>query len=144
MLNFFQKYYRFENCLIFITCVLLYDFNKLIFLNISYYHLNYFFSCYFDDLLAPILFFSYMNLILSFIDKKIYSIKYLILIIILCSFLWEYLAIFIKPGSVSDPIDVLSYFIGTLIYWIIFKNWILKQKPNKIKVSPKLKYMSGL
>jgi hypothetical protein len=135
MFNFFQKYYGYENYLILIICVLLFDFNKLIFLNISYYHLNYFFSGYFDDLLAPILLFSYMNLVLSFINKKIYSIKYLILIIILCSFVWEYLVIFIKPGSVSDPIDILCYFIGTLIYWIIYKNWTHKQNIIHIKVS---------
>ncbi len=126
MFNFLRKCYRFENFLIFITCVLLYGLNELIFLNISYYQLNYFFSSYLNDLIAPLLLFSYINLILSFIQRKIYSLKSLLLIILLCSFLWEYLILYIKVGTVSDPVDVFFYVIGTLIYWAIYKNWIKK------------------
>lgn len=125
MVNFLRKCYRFENILIFITCVLLYGLNELIFLNISYYQLNYFFSSYLNDLIAPLLLFSYINLILSFIQRKIYSLKSLLLIILLCSFLWEYLILYIKVGTVSDPVDVFFYVIGTLIYWAIYKNWCL-------------------
>ncbi|PKL67890.1 MAG: hypothetical protein CVV28_03980 [Methanobacteriales archaeon HGW-Methanobacteriales-1] len=124
MLNITHKQYRIENFSIFITCIILYGFNTLIFSNINVYKLNYFFSSYFNDLLAPLLLFSYINLLLSLIDKKIYSLKYLILIIVLCSFVWEYLAIFLKPTSVPDPIDIIFYFLGTLLYWIIYKKWI--------------------
>ena len=121
MSNLMKKCNRFENFFIFIISVVLHVLNVFIFSNINNSTLNYFFSCYFDDLLAPLLLFSYINILLSFYNKKIYSLKYLIIFILLVSIVWEYLIGFIKPSSVSDPIDILAYVLGTLIYWIIHK-----------------------
>ena len=130
-----RKEHRIENLLILITCVLLYVFNTFIFSKLNDMILKYFFSCYFNDLLAPILLFSYINLILSLINKKIYSLKYLMIIIIPCSLIWEYLAIFLKPTSVSDPMDILFYFYGTFIYWMVYKIWVQKKENNDVTVS---------
>lgn len=132
MLNNVRKYYRIENFLIFITCIGLYIFNTIIFSSINNYKLNIFFSSYFNDILAPLLLFSYINLLLSLIHKKLHSLKYLILIIIICSFVWEYLALFLKPTSVLDPLDILFYVLGTLIYWIIYINLIEKKQNNTL------------
>jgi len=41
------------------------------------------------------------------------------------SFLGEYLAIFLRPGSISDWWDVLCYFIGMFVYYLI-TNVIIK------------------
>jgi len=122
-----EKCNRFENFLIFIICVSSYLLNRVILLNINNSILHYFFSCYFDDLLAPLLLFSYINILLSFYNKKIYSLKYLMTFILLVSIVWEYLICFIKPTSVSDPLDVLFYAFGTLIYWTIHKNLDIKK-----------------
>lgn len=130
MSKFMLKCNRLENFSIFIICVLLHVLNVFILSNISNYELNYFFSCYFDDLLAPLLLFSYINILLSIYNKKMYSLKYLIIFILLVSLVWEYLIIFIKPTSVTDPLDVLFYVLGTLIYWMIHKNWIQKNTSN--------------
>jgi len=127
MSNFMEKCNRFENFLIFIICVSSYLLNRVILLNINNSILHYFFSCYFDDLLAPLLLFSYINILLSFYNKKIYSLKYLMTFILLVSIVWEYLICFIKPTSVSDPLDVLFYAFGTLIYWTIHKNLDIKK-----------------
>ena len=127
MYKFIEKCKRFENFSIFIISVLLYLLNRFIILNINNSTIHYFFSGYFDDLLAPLLLFSYINILLSFYNKKIYSLKYLIIFILLVSIVWEYLIIFIKPTSVSDPIDVIFYILGTLIYWIIHKKWNQKK-----------------
>lgn len=121
-----QKCYRFENLMIFSVSISMYVLNTLIFSKITSFQLNYFFNCYFNDLLAPILLLSYINLLLSILKEKIYSLKYLILIILLCSIVWEYLIIYFKPNSVSDPLDVLFYLLGTLIYWFLAKTWINK------------------
>jgi len=123
MFNSMRKYCRFENLIIFIISILLYVLNTLIFSNITYFHLKYYFTCYFNDLLAPLLLLSYINLVLSIRGQKIYSLKYLVLIILLSSIVWEYLIIFFKPTSVPDPIDVLFYIVGTVVYWLILKNW---------------------
>lgn len=127
---FERNYFRFENILIFIICVLLYMMNTLTFSKINNFILHYFFTGYFNDLIAPLLLFSYINLLLSFIDKNVYSLKYLIIIIISCSFFWEYLVLFFKPTGISDPVDVLFYIMGTLIYWIIYKIWIQTSNIN--------------
>ena len=124
MFHVMQKCYRFENLMIFTISILMYVLNTLIFSKITSFKLNYFFNCYFNDLLAPILLLSYINLLLSILKEKIYSLKYLILIILLCSIVWEYLIIYFKPNSVSDPLDVLFYLLGTLIYWFLAKTWI--------------------
>jgi len=121
MLNKLQKCHRMENLTILIS---LYILNTLILSNISNFQLKYFFNCYFNDLLAPLLLLAYINLLLSIIGKKVYSLKHMVLIIILCSFVWEYLIIFFKQSSVPDPLDVFFYLIGTLIYWIITKKLI--------------------
>jgi len=126
MFHVMQKCYRFENLMIFSVSISMYVLNTLIFSKITSFQLNYFFNCYFNDLLAPILLLSYINLLLSILKEKIYSLKYLILIILLCSIVWEYLIIYFKPNSVSDPLDVLFYLLGTLIYWFLAKTWINK------------------
>ena len=128
MFNFIKKYNRFENFSIFIISVLLYLLNKFILLNINNFTVHYFFSSYFDDLLAPLLLFSYINLLLSIYNKKLYSLKYLIISMLLVSFVWEYIIVFIKHTSVSDPIDVIFYVLGTVIYWIICNKWNQKNK----------------
>lgn len=134
MFNFIKKYNRFENFSIFIISVLLYLLNRFILLNINNFTVHYFFSSYFDDLLAPLLLFSYINLLLSIYNKKLYSLKYLIISILLVSFVWEYLIVFIKHTSVSDPIDVIFYVLGTIIYWIIHNKWNQKNKTEKIMI----------
>lgn len=130
MSKFMEKCNRLENFSIFIICVFLHVLNRFILSNITYYELHYFFSCYFDDLLAPLLLFSYINILLSFYNKKIYSLKYLIIFILMVSIVWEYLIIFIKPTSVTDPVDVLFYVFGTLIYWMVHKNWMQRNINN--------------
>lgn len=132
MFNIMRKYYRIENFSIFIACIGLYGLNTLFFPSINNYKLNFFFSSYFNDILAPLLLFSYINLLLSLIDKKLYSLKYLILIIMICSFVWEYLALFFKPTGVFDLIDILFYILGTLIYWIIYKKLTSLRNISKI------------
>lgn len=77
------------------------------------------FNNYFNDFLAAILILAYINICLSFIDYEIKSLKILIPIILIMSFVWEYTAIFIKQYSVFDYLDIMVYLIGTIVYWSI-------------------------
>lgn len=79
-----------------------------------------FFNNYLNDLLAVPLFFALINIISSYnSNKQVISLKYLIVITVFLSFLGEYLAIYLRPGSVSDWWDVLCYFIGMFVYYLI-------------------------
>lgn len=79
-----------------------------------------FFNNYFNDLLAVPLYFSLLNLISLTISKKeIKSFKTLLIITIILSFMGEYLAIFLRNGSVTDYLDIVCYFIGMVSYYIL-------------------------
>ena len=77
------------------------------------------FNDHFNDFLASILILAYINICLSFIDYELRSLHILIAIILIISFVWEYIAIFIKPHSVCDYLDVIAYLIGAIVYWKI-------------------------
>lgn len=118
-----DKYFRLFNFLILICSLGLYFFSSLFFKS-----LNTFFSFYFSDLLASIVLFSFLNCVYPI---KIKNIFILLIITVFATFIWEYVALFIKPGSVFDIVDIVCYFISSLIYislihfyryWL--KNWL--------------------
>lgn len=79
--------------------------------------IHYFFMCHFNDLICPLLFFSYINLLLLTVDKELTSLWKICLISICTSFVWEVWAPLVKKSSITDPIDVVCYFLGSIIYW---------------------------
>ena len=93
--------------------------NNFIFKKISTGIFYYFFVCYFNDLLCPLFFVSYTNIMLSFIRKRIEKLHHIVLYCFLCGFVWEFIAPFLKEDSVTDFYDLICYFIGGLLYWII-------------------------
>ena len=106
--------------IIFIFGALLFLMNNFIFKNISIIYLNMFFNYYFNDIIAPIVYLSYINILTcSFLDKSINSLVIIILIIIVCSFFWEYVALFLKPSSIFDINDIICYFIGGFIFYLL-------------------------
>lgn len=52
---------------------------------------------------------------------QVTSLKYLTLITIFLSFLGEYIAIFLRPGSVSDWWDVVCYFYRNVCILLNYK-----------------------
>lgn len=72
---------------------------------------------HFNDLLAMPAMVSYINLILVFFKKKpITGIGTILLIACGCGFMWEVVAVWIKPSSTCDILDFFCYFIGAVIY----------------------------
>lgn len=115
-----------KEIIILITCLILYVINQIFLKKIGII----FFNNYFNDLLAVPLYFSIINIIsLQITKKEIKSFKTLFFITIILSFLGEYVAIFLRKGSVTDYWDILCYFIGMLIYYIL-KNPEILDKIN--------------
>ena len=103
---------------ILITCLVCYILNQTFFKSLGIL----FFNNFFNDLLAVPLYFSIMNILfIYFHDKEITSLKVLFLITIILSFLGEYVAIYLRPGSTTDYLDVICYFIGMFVYYAIKK-----------------------
>ena len=109
-----------KDIIILSACLVLYVINQIYLKRMGIL----FFNNYFNDLLAVPLYFSLMNIIAMNISKKeIKSFKALFLITVILSFLGEYLAIFLRPGSVTDYLDIACYFIGMLVYYLIKYDW---------------------
>lgn len=104
------------NIVIVIGTLAIYSLNQLVLKNLGIP----FFNNYLNDLLAVPLFFALINSISLYrSNTQVTSFKYLFVITVGLSFLGEYLAIFLRPGSISDWWDVLCYFIGMFVYYLI-------------------------
>jgi hypothetical protein len=88
-----------------------------------------FFKCYFNDLLAPIILFSFSNFLLSFYEKEIYG-KNIYIIITICGIFWEVITPMYKKESVCDIFDFIMYILGASIYLIIIRGWKKWKKIN--------------
>ena len=100
--------FRIYNLIIFIVSLGLYYFN-----NHFLHDINWFFMFYFNDFLAIVVLLCFLNIVYPY---KLTNLWLIIIVTILASFVWEYLALFIKPGSIFDIFDIISYFGSMLIY----------------------------
>ena len=117
-----NRNFRVYNIIIFIVSLGLYYFN-----NHFLHDLNWFLMFYFNDFLAIVVLLSFLNIVYPY---KLTNLWLIIIVTILASFVWEYLALFIKPGSIFDIFDIISYFGSMLIYLTL-----LYLKEGKINTS---------
>ena len=103
--------FRAYNLIILILALSLYLLN-----NHFLHEINWFLMFYFNDFLAIVVLFSFLNIVYPF---KLTNLWLIILVTVLASFVWEYVALFIKPGSRFDFIDIIFYFGSMVIYLII-------------------------
>ena len=97
-------------------CLIIYALNQLFFKHIGVS----FFNNYLNDLISVPLYFSFINIIsINLRHKEINSFKILFCITLFLSFLGEYVSIFLIEGSVADIYDVICYFIGFIIYYVL-------------------------
>ena len=92
--------------------------------------LNYFFICYLNDLICPLFFLSYSNILLYAVDKEIFTLCKVIFICFLCGLIWEFFAPVLKPNSTPDLFDILCYVLGGIIYLLIQKGVFKCQLKN--------------
>ncbi|MBR5503960.1 MAG: hypothetical protein IKV87_05925 [Methanobrevibacter sp.] len=65
---------------------------------------------------AIVILFSFLNIVYP---VKMDNFWIILFITLFATFVWEYLALFIKPGSVFDYLDILAYFVSMVIYLIL-------------------------
>ena len=106
-----NRSFRIYNIIIFVIALSLYLFN-----NHFSHEINWFFMFYFNDFLAIVVLLSFLNIAYPY---KLTNLWLIILVTILASFVWEYVALFIKPGSIFDFIDIICYFGSMVIYLVI-------------------------
>lgn len=76
-----------------------------------------FFVCYFNDLMAPMFMLAYSNILLDTVNRKFSKLVHIVIFTLVVGFIWEFVAPLMKEGAVSDPVDILCYLIGGVIYW---------------------------
>ena len=80
---------------------------------------------YFNDFLAIVVLLSFLNIVYPY---KLTNVWLIIIVTILASFVWEYVALCIKAGAIFDLIDVICYFGSMVIYLILL--YFLEGKIN--------------
>ena len=112
--------FRIYNLIILIVGLSLYLLN-----NHFLHEINWFFMFYFNDFLAIVVLLSFLNLIYPY---KLTNVWLIIIVTILASFVWEYVALYIKAGAIFDIIDVICHFGSIVIYIILL--YFLEGKIN--------------
>ena len=106
-----DRSFRAYNIIIFVIALSLYLLN-----NHFLHEVNWFFMFYFNDFLAIVVLLSFLNIVYPY---KLTNLWLIVLVTILASFVWEYVALFIKPGSIFDFLDIICYFGSMVIYLVI-------------------------
>lgn len=112
---------------ILICCVIIFITNQLYLKSLGIL----FFNNHLNDLIAIPLYFSAINVVLHYLlNKEINSFKILFLITVVLSFMGEYLSLFTRKGSKFDYLDILCYFVGLVVYFIL-KNYPIELPSEK-------------
>lgn len=114
-----MKKERIVNITVLVLCLCLYLFAR--WFRASYHGSGFdFLKYHFTDMLATMVVLSYGGFLLNCINRhSIRRIVQVLVLCMLCSFVWEYCAQFLYPSSTSDWLDVCSNFCGGILYWII-------------------------
>ena len=80
-----------------------------------------FMNGYFNDLICPLFFSAYSNILLGSVHKKLSKLWQLAIISLCTGLIWEYFAPSVNAGAVSDPWDIVCYELGTVLYWSLLK-----------------------
>lgn len=109
------------NLLIIIVCVLSCIINKRC-LGFTEGIVNWFLSCYYNDIVGAIAFSAYCDIISSnsMVQKyKINKLWKLEIILLICGLFWEYITPIIRTDTVSDIFDILAYLSGGIVFWLV-------------------------
>lgn len=116
------------NGILIVVITLLYFVNNYILKKHTIGFLNYYFICYFNDLICPLFFLSYVNMLLITIGKKITKLMCILFICVLTGVVWEFFAPFIKNSSTTDFCDIVCYILGGVLYYFIISIWSGEKK----------------
>lgn len=111
---------KFDLLLIFVFGEL-YLINRIFLPDLNLHFLRYFLRCYCNDLICPLVFLPIVNIILAFGKYKVSRFIHLLSVGFTAGLFWEYVAPLFVEDSVSDPIDLCCYVLGTIFYWIALK-----------------------
>lgn len=107
------------NLVLILITVGLYFLNNMVLKKYSSGFFEYFFKCHFNDLICPLVFLAYCDILLSTKNKNINKLWQCMIFIFVVGLIWEFFAPLIKAGAVTDYIDIICYQIGATLYWLV-------------------------
>ena len=109
------------NIVLICVVAILYVVNNLCLKTMLPYNMRWFFVCYFNDLICPLLFLAYCNILLLSVNKEMTNLKTLFFVGLAVGVVWEFGAPIIKKTSTTDIMDIVCYVGGSIIYWFLLK-----------------------
>lgn len=92
---------------------------------------HYFFISHFNDLICPLFFISYANILLISIGKELRKLRWIMLFGLCSGLVWEFWAPILKASSVTDILDLFFYLIGAFLYWCIINLYLFFKERRK-------------
>lgn len=111
-----------------LAVAVLYSLNKLVLIPHATGAVGYFCRCYLNDLVCPLFFLGYCQIFLIWIGRELVYYRHCLLWGMTGGLVWEYIAPLLNARAVSDPLDLLCYFAGTTVYFILLRRE-LRQRP---------------
>lgn len=108
-----------------LATILLYMLNNYVLKKATDGWIRYLLICHFNDFICPLFFLSYVNTVLLTANREITSLPQLLLLCFAAGLCWEFLAPVVKRASVADIMDLVSYLLGSVLYWRIL-DWFIK------------------
>ena len=123
--NFDSRHMEIAKRIFNVTCVvvalIVYCINKVLLIQYAIGYVQEFCSSYLNDLVCPLFVIGVSQILFSWAGCEIKKYISLVTFVMSCGFVWEYFAPLINPGAVSDPWDLLCYFVGANIYYLLYK-----------------------
>ena len=62
----------------------------------------------------------YTNLLIGLVklEMRFKTLKATVIFMLICGIFWEYVAPLFVENSVSDPLDIVAYVSGAVVYWV--------------------------
>ena len=110
------------------NCIFLYYLNNKILKRTTKGLVKYFFTCYFNDILAGFIIIAFANLLLSYKRKSVTRLLYIEVICWIAGVFWEYYPRYANIQATFDLIDIVAYSVGGLVFWAVQKGMTYEGK----------------
>ena len=111
-----------------VVAIAIYCLNQMLFKKQFVGVIGYFCNCHLNDLVCPLFFLSYAQIMLIWARHEISTYMGLLILGMAAGFIWEYFAPIINPRAVTDVYDLICYFCGIQIYYAVA---LVEKKLNK-------------
>ena len=111
--------------------LLVYVVNKTWLINITAGAAEVFCRSFLNDLVCPLFFLGFANIVFLWAGFELNSYLKCLSVGMVCGMIWEYFAPVINPKATSDPWDLLCYFVGISIYYLLLRIEINYSKDSR-------------